>query len=110
MREIKQLHAASKKTPLFVFHLSPHRLPLRPVLHLGGHLQSRQPSITCCIQESDGLHQIFSGNQTRMGVTYLQFQLATWRLQPRRSEWFTILQSKLARTLRLTGLHGSCSA
>jgi hypothetical protein len=57
--------------------------PLRPVLHLGGQLQSRQPSITCCIQESDGLHQIFSGNQTRMGVTYLQFQLATWRLQPR---------------------------
>src|ERR1700681_2206610 len=110
MREIKQLHAASKKTPLFVFHLFPHRLPAAPG-SAPGRPTTKPPALD---------HLLHS--RIRWASSNFQWQphpyggnvspVSARNLAPpasRRSEWFTILQSKFARTLRLTGLHGSCS-
>ena len=69
MREIKQLHAASKKPVLSVAQLFPHRLsaahPFSP-----GMASCKKATIASLIQESNLIHQSFSGNQAVMGVTY----------------------------------------
>src|ERR1700736_204035 len=91
MREIKQLHAAPKKSTL-------------PVSPLFGSIPSH-------IQESNPIHQSFSGNLAVMGVTYPPgagshpgaSSLAPFRAVHKFSAEF-------CSHTRLIGLHGSCSA
>src|ERR1700674_730379 len=80
MRETKQLHASSRKSPLPSTQLFPHRLPAAPSSPLRWPAAKSLGTIPPCIQESNQPHQIFSGIVTFIGVTYPTVWLAHWRL------------------------------
>src|ERR1700722_4438129 len=70
MRETKQLHAASKKSPppiAQLFLLRRLAMPRFPRLCSRANTPSEMASR---MQESNPFHQIFGGNRSRMGVTY----------------------------------------
>src|ERR1700681_912023 len=80
MRETKQLHASSRKSPLPSTQLFPHRLPAAPSSPLRWPAAKSLGTIPPFIQESNQPHQIFSGIVAFIGVTYPTVWLAHWRL------------------------------
>src|ERR1700682_1718203 len=80
MRETKQLHASSRKSPLPSTQLFPHGLPAAPSSPLRWPPANSLGTIPPFIQESNQPHQIFSGIVTFIGVTYPTVWLAPRRL------------------------------
>jgi hypothetical protein len=112
MREIKQLHAASKKPAVSVAEPCPPEASAVTSPPLRWSAANTLSEIPSCIQESNPIHQSFSGNQAVMGVTYplvLGSHPGASSLAPIRAVHTNFGRTLLART-RLTDLHGSCSA
>jgi hypothetical protein len=90
MREIKQLHAASKKPAISLAEPCPPEASAVTSPPLRWSAANTLSEIPSRIQESNLIHQSFSGNQAVMGVTYPPgFGLAFWRLQPRADQGST---------------------